>query len=645
MFKKQFLRSLLTFVLVCAFILPTSIFLCSSCSKKKKQSKYKSLNIASAHVESKLTENLEKEFREEYDVKSSIQQIEAEKAIPSLINGDVDLFIGTLDIPVEFENDITKVALAKNAIIFVVNPNNSIRTINHKQVLDIFSGVINNWKELGGENKPVMVLNRPNSSIIRKTFNKLVFPSSTVSIPESDVIVKRCTEVQETIRKYPNAISYVNYSSLESGVKTLNLNNIPATSSNISKGYFPFSRPVFLYFNIDLLKSKGKYSTIKKFINFTHDDDGLETTAESGYIQLSEGELELARFDKEPYKIGVSAPTEGAYTDLGRSIINSAKLAAEEINKDGGIDGVPVELVICNDKAVTTEAIKCAKKLVKNNVLGVIGHLTSQASIETSKIYAKHKIAQITPASTHPWFTERPDSRGYAFRTCGRDDQEAKLIADIVRNLDLKHPTSVSIFNNGTIYGTTLSALIEDEISKYGTDKVIDIKAFKQEQKQYYKEIKDLQSKVLVFVGEYGDAGNIVKNLALNNNPDIIFIGADGVHSKRFIEEGGLRSEGAYVIGSAANENSLAIKEFHDEYKSKFKTDETAFAVYSYDAFNILIEAIKESKSKKPQNVAKTIKDTEYSGLMGIISFDEKGDPILPRMAVYKVIDGEFVKQ
>ena len=66
---------------------------------------------------------------------------------------------------------------------------------------------------------------------------------------------------------------------------------------------------------------------------------------------------------------------------------NGARLAVREHNKSKGLKEKAIELIICDDKAEISTAIKCANKFVKEKVVGVIGHLNSQISIETSKIY------------------------------------------------------------------------------------------------------------------------------------------------------------------------------------------------------------------------------------------------------------------
>lgn len=626
------------------FLLTLFSFACSNSNQNNED--VKPLNIARADLAEATVANLEKEFRKiNSSVKSSVVNIHPDQIINSLVNGSIDVFIGTVAVPKVLQDSIKQIPIARDGVVLVVNPTNKLRNISKEEVGRIFSGAVNSWKKFGDENKPIMVVQRDPASVERRTFEKKVFNGSA---PSSDRFVKVDTvdEVKDILGKFPNAISYVNFSSLDkSSMKSLSIGNIPATSSNIAQGYFPLSRKLYMYFNPDYLKDSSKYTLLKEFASLVLSEKGQNILAKSGVIPLSEAELQIANLNHEPIYLGVAAPKQDSYMDLGRSIINGASLAVMELDQLGGIEGRPVELIDCDDKGTTRGAVDCATKFVESKVLGVIGHLNSQTSIEASKIYAKNNIVQITPAATHPWFTERPNSKGFVYRTCGRDDQEAKIIAAAINKLPQTHPLKVSIFHNGTFYGSTLASLIEDEITRSAVDEVVGIVAIRQGQQQYFNEVQNLKAKVLVFVGEYGEAAALVKALALNNKNDVTFFGSDGTYSQRFIEDAGLRSEGAYIIGSTLNLKSTALKQFNEVYKDTFKSEANAFAMNSYDATKILLQAIEQSKMKHSIMIAKEVKDTNYQGITGSIAFDEKGDPIFPRLALYRIASGRFVKQ
>jgi len=406
--------------------------------------------------------------------------------------------------------------------------------------------------------------------------------------------------------------------------------------------HLPF-RPVKIYFNKTTLKTSSKSQDFNELLNLILGNKGQQLIEDLSYIPLDQAELNNIKTNNRAILIGVGVPLDGTYTDLSKSIINAVKLAAEQLNEAGGIDSRDIEIITCNDESRVDQGLVCAQKFIDAGVTAVIGHLNSQVSIETSKLYVEHQIPMITAASTHPWFTERPGARGFVFRTVGRDDKQAELLAKSISNLAIPHPAKVAIFNNSTVYGATLSSLIEAQIIGIAKDKVTAIKALQQGKNQYHNEVEALDAQVLVFVGEATDAAQLVKELALTNHKNIVFIGAEGIFSQRYIQEAGLRAEGTYVTGTILELGSKQLEDFENLYLEKFKTKPTAFALNAFDAMMILGQALKNSQTENIPLID-SIKKTNYSGITGQIMFNSIGDPIQPRMCLYQVKNAKFIK-
>jgi len=104
-------------------------------------------------------------------------------------------------------------------------------------------------------------------------------------------------------------------------------------------------------------------------------------------------------------KIGHAAPLTGGIAHLGKDNENGARLAVEDVNKEGlTIDGkkIKLELVGEDDAADPKTGTAVAQKLVDEKVVAVVGHLNSGVSIPASKIYSDAGITQISPSSTNP---------------------------------------------------------------------------------------------------------------------------------------------------------------------------------------------------------------------------------------------------
>jgi len=130
-------------------------------------------------------------------------------------------------------------------------------------------------------------------------------------------------------------------------------------------------------------------------------------------------------------RLGFASPLSGPYAQTGGDSRAAVELAVADLNRNGGVLGQPVRLVIADDACGLQQAIEAARKLVSAGAPAVIGHLCSHSSLLAAGIYETADVLMITPGSTHPRLTE--EGRQNVFRLNGRDDQQGKLAADCSR--------------------------------------------------------------------------------------------------------------------------------------------------------------------------------------------------------------------
>lgn len=346
------------------------------------------------------------------------------------------------------------------------------------------------------------------------------------------------------------------------------------------------------------------------------------------------------------YKIAVIAPLSGPYALLGKSIVNGADLAVKEANDNDGVDGKEIVLIKEDDGGLVGEGAFFAYRLTRTDmILGVIGHLNSDISIPASEFYARAMIAQISPGTTSPYFTERKATKGYVFRTIGRDDTQGKIAATYVLKNGFKR---IAILYNDRSYGRTLAG----EFAKFL--KVLPAMNEAKPEIVYYSMINvgktdygDLISQLasykpdIVFLaGEHDDAGHLIKDFPKYGLEKTQFIGGDGIDHPEFIKIGGINTEGALAISI----QPIRDTSFYEKYVSTYMEKSTGYSASAYDATNILISAIKKVKEKDSEKIAKVVALTmDFPGVTGLISFDKKGDLITPGFVLSKVINGKFV--
>ncbi len=154
--------------------------------------------------------------------------------------------------PVEF-------VIARDAIAVIVNPNNPINQLTLQQISDIYSGNIKNWKELGGEDRPIVKLSRETNSGTHVYFletvlrlgekeNKTLFSMDTLLLPSSEGITAE-------VRDNPNAIGYdgLGYITPEvkmiAVLKDIETGYILPSADTVNNGTYPIARDLYMYTN------------------------------------------------------------------------------------------------------------------------------------------------------------------------------------------------------------------------------------------------------------------------------------------------------------------------------------------------------------------------------------------------------------
>jgi len=129
-------------------------------------------------------------------------------------------------------------------------------------------------------------------------------------------------------------------------------------------------------------------------------------------------------------------------------------------------------------------------------------------------------------------------------------------------------------------------------------------------------------------------------------NIPAIFMSDSGIHSKTFIEIAGTAGEGTIAHGLVSPIEDLPKgKQFIDTYQAeKFKEYYEAYGPFAYDATNIIIQALKSTKSTDKATLAKAIKETkEYDGVLGKTTFGPDGQTTLNTVITYVVQDGTWI--
>lgn len=345
------------------------------------------------------------------------------------------------------------------------------------------------------------------------------------------------------------------------------------------------------------------------------------------------------RKGEDAIRIGVAGPMTGDQAKMGTDFKNGVTLSVEEWNARGGVLGKKIMLIIADDQHDPKQAVSVANKLVNEGAKGVIGHFNSSCSIPASDIYSRAGIPVITPGSTNPQLTEK----GYrsVFRACGRDDQQGKVGAEFVIN-DLR-ARRVAIIHDKTTYGQGLA----DEFKRFLKNKVEvvyygGIIQGDKDFKTVLTAIREKKPELIYFGGIYPEAGLLVKQ-ARELGLKVPFMSGDGTIDPKFLEIAGAGAEDTYLTFSPDPRNIPQASTFINNYEKRFG-EIGPYSIYAYDAANILFSAMKEAGSAEGKAVTEKLHTSEFSGAMGKIKFDEKGDVTVSPYIVWIVRNGKFVE-
>ncbi|HCX73727.1 MAG TPA: phosphate ABC transporter substrate-binding protein [Candidatus Cloacimonas sp.] len=206
--------------------------------------------------------------------------------IASIIAGTADIgnasrHAKTKELATARENGINlyENVVANDGIAVVVNPSNSINGLTTAQLKSIYAGEVQNWKELGGPNKPIVIISRDTSSGTFEVFNNLVMSDSPVAAGALKLASNNA--VATTVSNTPGAIGYVGLGYLNASIKAITIDNVMPTKKTIQNKEYPIARTLHMYTN-------GKPTGLaKKFIDFIVSAKGQEIVEGQGFVSIN----------------------------------------------------------------------------------------------------------------------------------------------------------------------------------------------------------------------------------------------------------------------------------------------------------------------------------------------------------------------
>ena len=290
------MRNLGSFLLVCAVILTA----CGRPASAQSSSTGGATTIE--NIGSDTIVNLALAWAEAYqkikpDVRISVSGGGTGTGMAALINQTTDIANASRKIKDEEKQNAQKngvepyeIEIARDAIGVIVHPENPVQQLTLQQISDIYSGKITNWKDVGGEDRPIVLLSRESNSGTHVFFlekvvrlgqkdNKTLFSQDTLLLPSSEGIIAE-------VRQNPNTIGYDGLGYITPEVKTLAIapqdggEYVKPGVETVNNGKYPIARPLFMYTNGE------PTGDVKTYLDWILSPEGQKIVGDLGFVPL-----------------------------------------------------------------------------------------------------------------------------------------------------------------------------------------------------------------------------------------------------------------------------------------------------------------------------------------------------------------------
>lgn len=338
---------------------------------------------------------------------------------------------------------------------------------------------------------------------------------------------------------------------------------------------------------------------------------------------------------EKPIVIGIQAPITGPWAFEGQMAVQSCQVAAELINKKGGLlGGRMVEIREFDDSGTPKDGALAAMKIVsQKDIVGVVSTYGSPTVEASSNIFEKRKMINIAYGATFVGLSKK--NRNYFFRTCGRDDAQGIFFARFMpEKFGVKR---IAIVHNNTTFAIGVAEETKKALKPMldsGAVELVFYDAVNPEDKDFtpvLTQMRETKPDVFYYTGHYPE-GALIARQAKKIGIKCLFVGSNAVINNDFVKIAGVDVAKGWMMTQEPMPSELPYaesKEFLAAYKQKYgEIPSSPWPIYAADGVNILAAAVEKTGSTDPEVLATYLHD-EANGVPGItgpIGFTAQGD-------------------
>jgi branched-chain amino acid transport system substrate-binding protein len=343
-----------------------------------------------------------------------------------------------------------------------------------------------------------------------------------------------------------------------------------------------------------------------------------------------------------PIAVGYYGDLSGRTSSFGQSTKNGVEMAADEINKAGGINGRTVQIITEDDQGEPNKAATVVTKLInQDKVQAILGEVASSNSLAAAPKAQEAKVPMISPSSTNPAVTQVGD---YIFRVCFIDPFQGEVMAKFAAN-NLKAKRAAILYDFNSDYSRGLYQFFKKSFTSLG-GQIVSEQSYTQGDRDFSGQLTAIRSAnpdVIYVPGYYGEVG-VISNQTKQLGIKAPLLGGDGWDAPQLWQLGGASLNGNYISNHYSKDDpSPAIQKFVADYKARYNILPDALAALGYDSMKVLADAIKRAGTTENTKLRDAIAQTkDFPGVTGKISIDKDRNAVKPAV-VLKLEDSKFV--
>jgi branched-chain amino acid transport system substrate-binding protein len=350
--------------------------------------------------------------------------------------------------------------------------------------------------------------------------------------------------------------------------------------------------------------------------------------------------------DQGEVYVYVAVPLSGFQANGGQTVLGGVRLAAEQINRSGGLRGYRVVVRPLDDESDSEVAVAQVEEIRSaisrgETVIGVIGHLNSGQTLAAMELYQGMDLVVITPTASEQSLT----AQGYTnfFRVNANDEVQAQVAATFLVN-DLS-ARRVAVIHNDTEYGQGLAASLVQELEGRGASVAVNLQV-EEGQSIYTREIERLAqaNADAIYYAGYEIEAPYLRAALVEAQIELPFLASDGAFLGATIDESAGTAEGMYVSAFAPSPRNVADAQWFEAYQAVEYRNPDTYSVNGYVAMQALAAAVRDADSFERDAVADALRDTTIDTLLGDLQFEDDGDLVDPQIWIYQVQDEEFAQ-